>query len=137
MAHIPKKQWDELTDREREILKSIGIRPNGKHKAPVEKPRATRAPDPYTIEVTVICQLCKGTPKQYFDMIPSDEEGAPHLHAVAISKENALKRKNLRKKDSYQSTCSECFNRLHDWTKEELIKKLIKVYPLASIGAGR
>jgi len=135
MAHIPQKQWEKLTDQEKEILKSIGIRPNGKHKAPSAKLQGIKAPNPYTLEVTIHCQLCGGTPKQYFDMVQFYESGEPHLHAVLISKEDALKKAVLIKRDSYQSTCSECFDRLHDWTKEELIKKLIKVYPMASVGA--
>ena len=142
MAHIPQKDWDNLTAREREILKSIGIRPNGKHKAPPRRLQGTRAPEPYTLEVTIYCQLCGGTPKKYFDMVLAENAEAPHLHAVLISRRDALlqetiKMKAITKKETYQSTCCECYKRLHKWSKEDLIQKLIKVYPLASIGAGK
>lgn len=137
MAHIPQKQWDELTDKEKELLKAIGIRPNGKHKAPPNKLRGVKAPNPYTIKVITRCQLCKGSPVKYFDMVLSDENGEPHLHAVPICKEDALKKKSLTTKETYSSTCCECYERLHKWSKEELIKKLVKTYAVVAIGAGR
>jgi hypothetical protein len=126
-----------LTEREKEILKSIGIRPNGKPKTLPRRLRGTRAPEPYTLEVTIHCQLCGGTPVKYFDMVLAENAEAPHLHAFPISKGEALQRPALTKKDTYQSTCCECYRRLHKWSKEELVEKLIKVYPLASIGAGK
>ena len=137
MTHITQKEWNRLTDKEKEILKSIGIKPTEKHKAPAAQARGIKPPKPYTIEITIHCQLCKSTPKKYFDMVLAENVEVPYLHAIPISKEEAFKKPTLVKRETPQSTCCECYEKLHKWKKEELIMKLIKVYPSSSIGAGR
>ena len=137
MAHIPQKQWLELTEKEKEILKAIGITPE-KHKAPPQKPHSVRAPDPYTLQITTHCQLCGGHPIQYFDMVLSDEEGVdPHLHAVIISEDVALQRKDLVKRETHSSICCECCTRLCKWTKNDLIINLVKARGKLGAGVGR
>ena len=136
MARVTQTEWNRLTDREKEILKSIGISPE-KHKQPDRKQCVVNIPVPYTLKVTTQCHLCGGRPVKYFDMVLSDEEGkAPHLHAVPILEEVALKKK-FKSQVVHSSVCCECYQVLKGWSKEALVSKLIKTYGMLATGNGR
>lgn len=126
---ITSKVWNKLGKKDKTLLKRIGLKPSILKKPPPFKGKSL---EPYYLKITVNCSLCNSKPVQYFHMIPSEDRSS--LQARGVTKEEAKSHK-CQEKEVHSSTCSECYKVLtKKWKKEELVKALIKAYPLASIG---
>lgn len=68
-------------------------------------------------------------------MVPSENEGSqPYLKSKEITEKAAQQLKKeipFRSQEMGVGRCSACPAALQKWTKAELVKKLIEVYPLA------
>ena len=132
---VTQREWDKLTEREKEILKGIGISPKSTKSSPKSLPFKGNPQEPYFLKRTVHCNLCKSITIKYFHMLLSEDSS--HLYSKEATEEEAVSGK-YKSQELHQSTCSECYNVLiKEWTKEEIAKALIKAYPLASIGGGK
>ena len=134
MAKMTQEIWTGLTDREREILKSIGIRPNGRSKTIIKKIWHVKPPKPYTLLITTRCELCGSSPRRCFEMAIKDDSTTLQATPLVGKIPSGIP---IKQEEIYSSTCSECPKELMKWKKVDLIKKLLKAYPIASIGGVR
>ena len=134
MARMTQKVWEGLTEKERELLKSIGIRPNHRSKTIIKKTWHVKPPEPYTLLITTRCELCGSSPRQFFRMTLKDDPTCLQATPFIYDKEAPLPKGTLKREEVYSSTCSECPKELMKWEKADLIKKLLKAFPIASVG---
>ena len=132
MIQVSLKQWSNLSQADRVLAKSLGIAP--KEAAPTLKEKVHK-PKPYIARAKVYCYLCESRTEQFFHMVLRESEHfLPYLQSVEVTREEA---KQLEKEMSYKtqhiemSTCQVCSEVLMKWSKEELMKKLIEVFPVA------
>lgn len=134
MVEISLTQWSNLTQAERELAKGLGITPRKARSTP---DRSISKPKPYLLKARVLCYLCKSETEQFFRMVLSEDGySLPYLHSARITREEAQelqKSMPIRPRDIYTSTCTACPEVLGKWKKEELVQKLIQVFPAARI----
>ena len=129
---ITSKIWSSLNKKDRELLKQIGLKPKI---IPRPIPNRIKPPTPYCLKMITNCTLCGSKPIRYFRMVLSEDE--TYLTSVPITEEEA-NTCECRLKTTYSSTCPHCYEVLiKDWKKEDLVKALIKAYPLAAIGGSK
>lgn len=133
MIQISLKKWSNLSQAERVIAKSLGITP--KETKQVKGTTPSPKPKPYLMQAKTHCYLCKSDTEQFFHMILRDDGYTlPYLQSVEVTKDKAQqleKKIPCKIKDIEASTCQACLEVLMKWSKEDLVKKLIKNYPKA------
>ena len=134
MVQVSLKQWSELNETERALARTLGITPK-ESAQPAKRTSRLHVPKPCVIQARVTCILCKSKTEQFFHMqLMEDTSYLPYLKSVEITKQKAQRlggKVPKRSQDVEQSTCSVCPEVLGKWTKRELVKKLIEVFPAA------
>jgi len=130
MVQVSEAQWNRLNAKERALAKSLGVTPKAvpKGKKPLVPPK------PYLIRAVTHCYLCEGETVQFFHMETMlNEQLMPYLQSrkVTVKEAERLKKLPLERRDIEMSTCPICPKVLNGWAREDLIKKLIQVYPVA------
>ena len=134
MGGVSKADFDRLTPKEQLILTSLGIKPDIPKKKPPPSPRMAERPQPYILKVIQHCQLCKRDTHEYFHMVPEEDSYPPHLVACRIKKDKVPKDLPTKTKEIFPSSCSECPIVLSKQSKQELIRQILKMAPLARAG---
>jgi len=122
-----------LGNTERALAKKLGITPKmsqeTQQRSPLHKPK------PCVIHAKIHCILCESETSQYFHMMLKDDDyGLPYLQSTETTRDRANQLKEeipFRSQDIEQSTCSVCPEVLGEWTKGDLVRKLIEVFPVA------
>ena len=134
MVQVSLKQWSELNETERKLARTLGVTPK-ESTLPAKRASPLRKPKPCVIQANVTCYLCESKTVQYFHMIlKEDTSYLPYLQSEEVTKQEAQRLPIAiprRSQDVAQSTCTVCSEVLGKWTKEELVKKLIEVFPVA------
>ena len=126
-ARMTLRQWKELPERDKEILKALNIldlvKPlPSKHSPITPQP----LPKPYVLRVTTTCNLCETTFNTHFKMLPPQEN--PYiLQAKEIAFTDILPTDTIRKKKGFCSGCFHCYEVLAKESKRELIKRIISL----------
>lgn len=126
-SRMTSKQWEEVSLKDKEVLKVLGIlnlvKPKEKNKP--SKSKALPALEPYILKRTGTCKVCKVTTTHYFKMVPFQTKR--FLSSIAIREEDILPEEVIKEGKDFYSGCSHCFEVLSKMTKEELIRKIIKL----------
>ncbi len=122
------KQWKELPQEDKEVLKALNILNLVKPLLSKHSPTSPRIlPKPYVLLRDYKCSICKTTFSDYFRMLPSKED--PYtLQAKKITFEDILSTdtvKKGKKEKEIRSGCFHCYKVLGKESKEELIKRII------------
>jgi len=126
-------QKDFGTD-ELKILRKLGIDLTARPDTPRDETRRTRAPKPYILKTLVHCQLCGKNTVQFFSMELDETDYVPVLRAKPISLLEAEQRNEVIKSQHlHPNSCSVCFEALMKLKKEELVRMVIKSFPLANM----
>ena len=125
---ITLKTWENLSGKDRNTLRQLGIRPRFKRRG--SKPLSKEEPmEGYYLKIITHCNLCQSNTSKYFEMKPSED--GTYLSAQGATEEEAFRHK-FKVRHTSQGSCPECFKILMEkWTKEELAKALIRTHPLA------
>ena len=119
------RQWRELPEEDREVLKALNIldlvKPLPSKTSPTSpQPR----PKPYVLVITSTCSICETIFEKYFRMLPSKE--SPYiLQAKEVAFKDLLPTDTVRKGKEPCSGCFHCYKVLGKESKEELIKRII------------
>ena len=142
MVQVSLKQWSALSLTERKLARTLGITP--RERSSSEKVKPILKPKPYLMRAEIHCYLCGSKTTKFFHMIlKGDESFLPFLQSEGITEQSAQQLSStipLRSQDVNVSSCPACTDALGKWTKAELIKKLIQVFPVArtiGIAGGR
>lgn len=134
MVQVSLKQWGELNETERALARALGITPK-ESKLPAKRASPLHKPKPCVIQARITCLLCESKTEQFFHMqLAEDASYLPYLRSVEVTEQEARqlgKKIPKRSQDVEQSTCSVCSIVLGKWTKQQLVKKLIEVFPVA------
>lgn len=134
MVQVSLKQWSELNETERKLARTLGVTPK-ESALPAKRASPLRKPKPCVIQANITCHLCESKTVQYFHMIlREDTSYLPYLQSEEVTKQVAQrlgKTVPKRSQNVVQSTCAVCSEVLGKWTKEDLVKKLIEVFPIA------
>ena len=121
-VRMTAKQWKELPESDKEVLKTLDILDLVKPKHSPTSPRPL--PKPYILCKTFTCSLCETTFSKYFRMLPSPEN--PYtLQAKKICSKAILPTDTVRKEKEPCFGCFHCYAVLARETKRELIKRII------------
>lgn len=114
---VTEAQWRRLSPEEQALLTKIGVKPAAKRK-PWRKLQA-----PYILSHHQECLLCKDEVTTLYRMVPTYQDNIPYLQSRKLGKHQHL----LPKKEDSQMvvTCSKCKKNLKEWSKEELILKVM------------
>ena len=126
-ARMTLRQWKELPERDKEILKALNILDLVKPLPSKHSPTSPQPlPKPYVLVITSTCSICETIFEKYFRMLPS--EGSPYiLQAKEIAFKNILPTDTIRKKKGFCSGCFYCYEVLAKESKRELIKRIISL----------
>lgn len=132
MVQVSLKKWEKLSSTERKLAESLGVTPSRPKPA---GPKGAK-PKPYVLQAEMYCYLCTSKATQLFHMVLKEgvDLAAPHLESKKITKQEAQRLKKklpFRVRDIEVSACSICPEILGKWKKEELVRKLIQVFPVA------
>ena len=134
MVQVSLKKWSELNETERKLARTLGITPK-ESQLPAKRTSPLFKPKPCVIQANVSCILCNSKTIQHFHMeLKEDTSYAPYLQSLEVTRQKAKqlgKEIPLRSQNVEQSTCSVCTKVLGSWTKQELVRKLIEVFPIA------
>ena len=134
MVQVSLKRWSELSEIERKLARKLGVTPK-ESAVPAKRTSRLHVPKPCVIQARVTCLLCESKTEQFFHMqLTEDTNYLPYLKSVEITKQKAQRlggKVPKRSQDVEQSTCSVCSEVLGKWTKQELVRKLIEVFPVA------
>lgn len=126
MEAMTNKQWKALLPKDKEVLKSLGIfdlvKPKEKK---VSKNKALSALEPYVLKRTSTCRICKTISTSYFRMLPSTK--GRFLSSIKIEQEDILSSDIIKENIEYYLGCSNCYIILKEKSKEELIRRIIKL----------
>lgn len=126
MPVMTSAQWENLTSEDKEVLKALGIlnlvRP--KNKTPRNK---TLPPplEPYVLKRVAACCVCKTISNSYFKMVSTP--GKYFLASIKIEQEDILPSDTVKEVKDHYLGCSNCYKVLKEKSKEELIRKIIKL----------
>jgi len=134
MVQVSLKKWSELSETERALARTLGVTPK-ESAQPAKRASHLHVPKPCIIQARVTCLLCESKTEQFFHMqLVEDISYQPYLKSVEITKQRAQRLAGgipKRSQNVEQSTCSVCSEVLGKWTKQELVRKLIEVFPVA------
>lgn len=135
-ATITQEQWDGLPDRDRNLLKQMGIKPETKapvkekllgNSNPVTKARKLgvihTAPTEYYMQVRATCECCDGV---------SIKEGKmtllqPRDRMLVFVEGEVPSGSCLKLKLLAPVNCGKCVKRLLELSKEELVEKVMRL----------
>ena len=138
MVQVSLKKWSELNETERALARTLGITPK-ESATPARRTSHLHVPKPCVIQAKITCLLCESKTTQFFHrQLKEDKSYLPYLQSVGITERRAkqlVRGVPKRSQNVEQSTCSVCPEVLGKWTKQELVKKLIEVFPVARAAA--
>lgn len=120
---------------ELKILEKLGIDLAARPEIKRDETKRTKAPKPYILKTLTCCQLCGKNTVQFFSMELDEADYVPVLRARPISPLEAeqLRHKGMRLQSLYPNSCPVCLKTLMKWKKEDLVRALIKAFPLANV----
>jgi hypothetical protein len=120
---ISKNDWSALSEVEREMMKKLGIGVAKEKTDLTTEIRKAIAPAGYILGVVEECKLCGEKYYHLYDMNPEETEFGSYLKATELPLGSA---KPSRSTVRYRLTCISCERHLINWSKKDLVSKLIE-----------